>query len=82
MAENEKDKASHVVNSQAGIIGDNAKVSGGIHFHNYHSIEVTGAGSSNKSDELSAGPDLTGGPKPLFTAKKPGSWLTGTHTFS
>jgi hypothetical protein len=56
MAENKKDKGSHVVNSQTGIIGNNAKVSGGIHFHNYHSPGGTGNEPSKKSDELSEGP--------------------------
>jgi hypothetical protein len=56
MAENEKDKASHVVNSQTGIIGDNAKVSGGIHFHHYHSHGVPESELSKKSEELSACP--------------------------
>jgi hypothetical protein len=57
MAENEKDKASHAVNSQVVIIGDYAKVSGGIHHHNfYHSPGVAGTEPSNKSDELSEGP--------------------------
>jgi hypothetical protein len=56
MAENEKDKASHVVNSQAGVIGDNTKVSGGIHFHHYHNSGVRGSEPFKKSEELSAGP--------------------------
>ena len=39
MAEEKKEKTIHVEGSQVGIIGDNAHVEGGIHFHHYHGHE-------------------------------------------